>query len=317
MPEVVCLGILVVDVLARPVNQWPERGQLLLIDEVVLRLGGHPTNSGRDLARLGMDVAVMGCVGQDSFGDFVVAELQSEGIDTSGIDRTDATSTATTLVFIDDSGERSFLHCYGADSQIRVAQLDMDLIKSGRLLYLGGALVMPGFDGPPQAQVMAEAKSAGLTTCMDVVWDATGRWMELLEPVLPYTDIFTPGLAEGQQITGLTQPPEVAEALLDAGVQIVALTMGPEGCYVRTADAELRVPAYQVDTVDMTGAGDAFTAGFIYGYLHDWDLERTTKFANALGALATIAVGATGGIEGYPETLSFLRDQEPGYWDNM
>ncbi len=317
MPEVVCLGILVVDVLARPVNQWPERGQLVLVDEVGLRVGGHPANAGRDLARLGMDVAVMGCVGQDGFGDLVLAELQREGTDISGIYRTEATNTSTTLVMIDDSGERSFLHCYGADAEIRVAQLNMDLIRSGRLLYLGGALVMPGFDGPPQAEVMAEAQSAGLTTCMDVVWDAMGRWMALLEPVLPYTDIFTPALAEGQQITGLTDPPEVARALLDAGVKTVALTMGPEGCYVRTSDTELHVEAYQVKAIDGTGAGDAFTAGFIYGHLHDWDLERTTKFANALGALATIAVGATGGIEGYEETLSFLRDQEPGYWDSL
>ena len=317
MPDAICLGILVVDVLTRPVNQWPERGQLVLVDEVEVRVGGHPANAGRDLARLGMDVAVMGCIGQDGFGDLVLQALQSDGVDTSGVYRTAAANTSTTMVMIDDSGERSFLHCYGADSQIRVEQLDMSLVRSGRLLYLGGALVMPGFDGPPQAQVMAEAQAAGLTTCMDVVWDATGRWMELLAPVLPYTDIFTPGFAEGQRITGLTEPADVAQALLDTGVKIVALTMGPEGCYVRTADEELRVPAYEVETVDGTGAGDAFTAGFIYGYLHDWDLERTTKFANALGGLATIAVGATGGIKDHQQVRRFLQEREPGSWDDI
>ena len=317
MPEAICLGILVVDVLARPVDHWPQRGQLVLVDEVELRLGGHPANAGRDLARLGMDVAVMGCVGQDGFGDLVLEELRNEGIDTRGIWRTPAANTSTTLVMIDTSGERSFLYYCGANAQIQVEQVDMDSVKSGRLFYLGGALVMPGFDGPPQAQLMAEAQAAGLTTCMDVVWDATGRWMELLAPVLPYTDIFTPGFAEGQQITGLREPGEVAQALLDAGVKIVALTMGPEGCYVRTADTELRIPAYQVETVDGTGAGDAFTAGFIYGYLHEWDLERTTKFANALGGLATIAVGATGGVKDYQQVLSFLQESEPGYWEDI
>ena len=173
---------------------------------------------------------------------------------------------------------------------------------------------MPGFDGEPQAQVLAAAQAAGVTTCVDTAWDDTGRWMAAVGPLLPHTDLFLPSLPEAQRLTGLEQPEDVAQALLDAGAGLVGLKMGPEGSYVRTAEAALRVPAYPVEVVDGSGAGDAFVAGFLYGYLNAWDLERTARFANALGALATTAPGTTAGIRGYEQVISLLEEHEPGEW---
>ena len=314
MSQVVCLGIIVVDVLARPVDQFPPKGRLMLVDEIGMQLGGHATNSGRCLAKLGVEVAVMGCIGDDSLGEFAVEELQAHGIDTSGIYRTNAAGTAATLVLVDSAGERSFLHTVGADSQMRPEKLNLDIVRAGELLYMAGALAMPGFDGEPQAQVMAEAKRAGLTTVLDVVWDATGKWMETLAPVLPYTDIFVPSLVEAREITGKQDPKDVAAFLLDTGIEIVGLTNAEKGAYVRTALEEITLPAYEADVVDTTGAGDAFTAGFIYGYLQEWDLERAARFACAMGALATTALGTTAGIEDYEQVMGLLKQREPAYW---
>ncbi len=315
MSQVVCLGIIVVDVWARPVDQLPPKGRLLLVDEIGMGLGGHATNSGRCLAKLGVDVAVMGCIGHDGLGDFALEELQAHGIDTSGIYRTDATGTASTLVLVDSTAERSFLHAGGADGEIRPEQLNLDLMKSAELMYMAGALAMPGFDGEPQAQVMAEAKRAGVTTVLDVVWDATGQWMETLAPVLPYTDIFVPSLVEAREITGREDPKDVAAVLLDTGIQIVGLTNAEEGAYIRTADEEITLPAYEADVVDTTGAGDAFTAGFVYGYLQKWELERTGRSACAMGALATTALSTTAGIKDYEQVIGFLKEREPEYWE--
>ncbi len=314
MADVVCLGILVADIWGRPVDEWPRRGTLGVIDEISIGVGGCAANSGTDLARLGVDVAVMGCLGEDPFADFVLERLSGDNIDVSGITRTTAAGTSSTLVLIDSGGERTFLHYFGANAHVKTNELDMDKIKGAKVLHLAGALLMPGFDGEPQAQVLAAAQAAGVRTCVDVVWDDTGRWMELVAPLLPYTDFFLPSLSEAQQLTGLKQPEDVAGALLDTGVEVVALTMGEKGCYVRAADAELRLPAYPVEVVDGTGAGDAFAAGFIYGYLHEWDLERTVKFASAMGSLATTAAGTTGGIHDYGQIIDFLQQQEAENW---
>jgi sugar/nucleoside kinase (ribokinase family) len=131
--------------------------------------------------------------------------------------------------------------------------------------------------------------------------------MELLEPSLPYIDYFIPSLPEAQAITGLQGPHEVASALIDQGVGNVALKMGSDGCLVMTRDGEnIRLPAYDVDVVDATGAGDAFAAGFIAGVWHGWSMEKTAQFATAVGALCVTGMGALGGVRSLPETIDFM-----------
>ena len=314
MADVVCLGILVADVWARPVDDWPERGRLAVVGETGIGLGGCAANTAISLARLGVPTAVQGCVGQDGFGDLVLDWLRRDGIETGAIQRTAAAGTSTTLILIDSTGERTYIHCFGADGHIDAGALDMATIRAARVLHLAGVLLMPGFDGDPQARVLAEAQAAGVTTCVDTAWDDTGRWIQAVGPLLPHTDLFLPSLPEAQKLTGLDRPEEVAQALLDAGAKLVGLKMGPEGSYVRTAEVELRLPAYPVEVIDGSGAGDAFVAGFLYGHLQGWDLEKTTRFANALGGIATTAPGTTAGIRGYAQVVGLLEQHEPGEW---
>jgi sugar/nucleoside kinase (ribokinase family) len=131
--------------------------------------------------------------------------------------------------------------------------------------------------------------------------------MDLLAPCLPHLDYFVPSLAEARALTGLDEPEEVARALLDHGVGTVGLKMGADGCLVMTcAGDSLRMPAFEVQAVDATGAGDAFAAGFIAGVWKEWSLEKTARLANAVGALCVTGVGATGGVRSLPETLTFM-----------
>jgi len=314
MPDVVCMGILVADVWAKPVNEWPEHGRLSLVDRIGIGIGGCASNCAIDLAKLGVSVAAMGKVGDDGFGNFIVQTLESYGVQARVARSTEAGSSAT-MVFIDDQGERTFIHYIGANATLRPEDLDMDLITSSRILHFAGALVMPGFDGEPAASVLRAAREAGVITCLDTVWDATGRWMEVLEPCLREADVFLPSLPEAQKLTGETDPPAVAEKLLSYGVEIVALKMGEQGSYVRNRTGlEYQVPIYPVEAVDGTGSGDAYAAGFIFGLLRGWPLEKTAKFANAVGALCVTALGTVAGVRSYEETLQWLATIEPDYW---
>ncbi|HIC90308.1 MAG TPA: sugar kinase [Anaerolineae bacterium] len=310
MADILCLGIMVADVVARPVTRFPERGRLELVDEMSLHTGGCAVNSGITLARLGFSVGVIGKVGSDGFGDFIVAELEREGVDTIGVRRDQVVHTSATMVMVDPDGERRFIHYLGANATLREGDVDFDLIARAKILHVAGSLVLPGIDGEPTARILRRAKELGVTTALDTVWDATGRWMALVGPSLPHVDYFLPSLAEAQQLTGKQEPVDVAEALLAHGVRVVGLKMGEAGCYVRTADTELRLPAYRVQAVDATGAGDAWAAGFLAGVLQGWDLARTARFANAVGALCVTAMGATGGVRSLEETLAFLAERE-------
>ncbi|MER3410255.1 MAG: carbohydrate kinase, partial [Thermoleophilia bacterium] len=109
MPDVVCLGILVADVVARPVGELP-RGAVALMEEVSLHGGGCALNTATGLARLGLEAAVAGKVGVDPLGDFLLGLLDERGIDRRGVLRDPAVPTSATVALVDSAGERTFLH---------------------------------------------------------------------------------------------------------------------------------------------------------------------------------------------------------------
>ena len=300
MTDVVCLGILVADVLARPVDALPESGSLARIDEIALRGGGCALNTATALARLGLRPAVAGKVGEDPFGDFLVSLLDERGLDRRAVVRDPSVPTSATVVLVAADGERTFLHLPGANGALRGEELDDELLYSGRALHVAGALVMDDLDGEPFARILAEANRRGLLTSLDTVWDPSGRFERVL-PSLPHVDLLVPSLAEAQAITGKRDPEDAARWLHEHGATEVVVKLGAEGCYVLGLGP---VPAPRVESVDGTGAGDAFVAGLLYGRLAGWPLERASRLGNAAGALATTRVGATEGVRPLGETLA-------------
>jgi sugar/nucleoside kinase (ribokinase family) len=308
----VCLGILVADVVGRPLRAVPDPGRLVLVDEMALHTGGCALNAATALARLGLPVEVVGKVGADPFGDFLLRTMAERGIGTQGVSRDPEVGTSATMVIVEPDGERRFVHYIGANARLRLDDVDAALIASASILHVGGALVLPGLDGPPMAALLQAARSAGAITFLDTVWDDTGRWADLLGPSLPYADYFVPNLAEAQALTELNDPDDVARALLDRGVGTVALKMGSGGCLVVSSTSErLRLPAFEVPVIDATGAGDAFAAGFMAGVWLDWSLEQTARLANAVGALCVTGSGASGNVRSLPETLAFIGSAKP------
>lgn len=303
MPDVVCLGILVADVIARPVDDLPARGTLAFVEEVVLRGGGCALNTATALRRLGLDVAVAGKVGADSFGDFLLGLVDQRGLDGGAIVRDGAVPTSATVVLVGADGERTFLHAIGASAALGVGDVARERLLCGRALHVAGALVMPAVDGKPTAALLEEARLLGVLTSVDTAFDATGRW-DRIGPVLPHADLFTASLTEARAITGEAEPARIAARLRADGAREVAVKLGPDGCYAAGDSFSGYVPPVQVRPVDGTGAGDAFAAALLYARLAGWPLERAARFANAAGALATTAVGATEGVGGLEETLA-------------
>jgi sugar/nucleoside kinase (ribokinase family) len=304
MTDVVCLGILVADVVVRPVDAVPQAGTLALVDSIVLRGGGCALNTSSALVRLGLEAAAVGKVGTDPLGNFVLSLLRERGVEHDGVVSDPDVPTSASVALVDSAGERTFLHNPGANDALRTGEIGEE-VCAGRALHIAGALVLAGIDGEPTAEMLAEARRRGLHTSLDTVFDASGRWDRVL-PALPYCDLVTPGRAEAEAITGEADPGRAARRLRELGAGIAAVTLGPEGCYVAADDVNGSVPGVPVDVVDGTGAGDAFVAGFLYGRLAGWDTETCARFANAAGALATTAVGAFEGVADLERTLALV-----------
>ncbi|HSP72589.1 MAG TPA: sugar kinase [Gaiellaceae bacterium] len=300
--DVVCLGILVADVIARPVDSLPEPGTLALVESITLRGGGCALNTSSALAKLGLHAAALGKVGDDAFGEFVLGLLAERGVADAGIVRDPAVPTSASVALVDSAGERTFLHLKGANAAVRADELGASPF-AGRALHVAGALVLDALDGEPTAALLAEARRRGLHTSLDTVFDGSGRWERVL-PALPHCDLVTPGLEEARAVTGERDPARAAERLRELGAGVAAVTGGPEGCWVSGLG---HVAASPVEAVDGTGAGDAFAAGFLYGRLAGRPLDWCARFANAAGALATTAVGAFEGVGDLSATLRLAR----------
>ena len=306
--DVLSLGIYVVDVLGRPIDQFPEKGKLALFDELGIHTGGCANNTAIALTRLGISAGAMGKVGTDAFGDLILQGLVDNGVDTSGMQQDPSSSTSFTFVAVASDGERTFYHYIGANGELCEADLDWEVIKRAKILHIAGALVMPRFDGAPMANVLRKAKSLGITTSLDTAYDATGKWLETLEPCLSYVDMFMPSIVEAQHLSGISDAREIAQFLRRRyGIHTIVIKMGENGSYASTPEAERFAPAYPVDVVDATGAGDAYVAGFLAGTIMGWDLKATTELASATGAACVTAIGTTDGIQNLEETLKIIR----------
>jgi len=307
-PEVVCAGILVADVISDILPHCPRPGELVLTDRILLAPGGLPVNAAVSLRRVGVSAGVVGKVGTDAFGDVVIDYLREQKVDVRAITRSTSAPTSQTMIVLTRSEDRRFIHCVGANAEFTVADIDVDYLKKARVFYVGGYFAMPRLDQPSLARLFADLQAHGVTTVLDVVAPDSGEDLfSQCRDLLRHTDVFLPNEIEAGIITGEAEPEAQAKRFLQCNPEMtVAITRGDKGVVVRRGDELVVASVYPVDVADQTGGGDAFDAGFMTGVLKEWDLERTVKFASALGASSVRAMGATTGVFTMDEALEFI-----------
>jgi len=308
--DIVCVGQITADVVVNWTEEIPERGKSEFVERIQLHNGGCACNTAIDLAKIGTSVGIVGKVGTDGFGDFLISLMKDNGVNTTGIKRAARVNTSSTVVLVDPDGERRFLHYSGANAKLRIDDIDFEMIKGAKILHLAPIYLLPGLDRKSAAKLLKKAKEMGISTSLDTAWDAKNQWLDIIEQSLPYTDIFLPSLDEAKMISKKESLSDVAKFFLSYGIKIVGLKMGKKGCYIRTEKDEIRIPAFKVKAVDTTGAGDAFVAGFLTGMINGWDLELTGKFANAAGACCIMEVGAPQGTRPLEKILELMRKAE-------
>ncbi len=299
--DCLCVGILVADHLCEPISHLPAAGELVLADRLPLQIGGCAANAAADMAHLGINVAVLGCVGQDVFGQFLRETLQQHGVHTEWIRTTDQAETSGTLILNVDGQDRRFVHAKGANNFLHPR--DIDLYASGDLqvLYVAGYLLMDQFEPAALAEKFAEAQARGIKTVLDVVLPDPGDYWPQVAPLLPYTDVFLPNSDEAEALSGKRDPVQQALHFRQAGASLVAITCGSSGAVLVGQDVAVRGHSHEVPFVGGTGAGDAFGAGFTAGLLAGLDPIGCLTWGTALGASCVQGVGAT--------ECTFARDQ--------
>ena len=303
--DLVVVGEINPDLIVRG-DVTPAFGQVeQLVDDATLTIGSSSCIMACGAARLGLRVAFVGVVGDDMFGHFMQEELAARGIDTSGVVVDPALRTGLSII-LSRGNDRAILTSPGAIGALRFDQIDLDLLARARHLHLGAYYMLDALR-PNVPALFAAAHERGLTVSLDTNYDPTERWNGGLHDVLRAVDVFLPNEVE---LLAITQQPDFAAALasLSARVPTLGVKRGAQGGVARRGAEHVHAPSLSVAVVDTTGAGDSFDAGFIYGFVHDWSLERTLRLACACGSLSTRAAGGTAAQPTLAETCGFQDD---------
>ena len=299
--DVSVVGLYILDVLGRPVQAIPPRGEVHFIDEIRLTVAGTAGGTVIDCAKLGLRAQAVGAVGDDEKADFVLHTLQHFGVDVSAMQRIAGVPTSATILNVRPNGERPALHRRGASDAFALTEADYPTVLDADFVHVGGMPLLAKLDGAPTTALLRAAKAAGRTTTFDLI-SATSQTTDVLRPSLPYIDYLVPSIEDATTMSGLAKPEDSARFFRDLGAKTVILTMGGDGCLVATPDALFRLPAFEIEVTDTTGCGDAFTAGLIAGLHHGWDIEKAARFASAAGALVATGLGSDAGIVSFADT---------------
>ncbi len=301
-------GLIVADLIAEPMDLRPPpaAGGLALLNSVHLTTGGNVCNTGLAMARLGMNVAAAGLVGDDALGRAVLDLLGKAGVSTAGCSTSPDAQTSASVVAVEPGGERCFFHTPGATAQIDVAffRKCFGLFGQCKWVQIGYFGLLPGLTPHlPRALQEFRRQSPATRIALDTV-NPPGPADELW-PILPQLDLFAPSRTEAAALTGESEPARMVAVFrqhMESG--LIGIKLDAEGCYLDDGTTAVKVPAANVTVVDTTGAGDTWFGGLLTALIRGMPLEQAGRFANRAAADCCTALGASAGVRNFDETLA-------------
>ena len=321
--DILCMGELLVDFVALEAEPSLDR-----VEAFGRFAGGAPANVAVGLARLGLDVGFLGKVGRDPFGTFLVSTLDAEGVDTSLLKRTPLGRTTLAFVTLTEGGERDFFFYRdsGADALLSADEIPEAELQGVKILHYGSVILSQGPAREAARVAVRRARERGVLTSFDPnlrlsLWSAPEEAAREIEVSIREADIVKLNMEELQFLTGTTDMKEGLRQLWTKfRPSVLVLSLGKDGCFTMCEGEGTFVDGYSVDSVDTTGAGDAFMSGLLCGISRTVDegidlekidgmrLRNMLRFANACGAICTLKRGAMTTLPAMQDVVEFLEN---------
>jgi sugar/nucleoside kinase (ribokinase family) len=291
-----------------------------LVERGALTVGGSSAIMACGAARLGLRVAFVGVFGDDGAGRFMLDELTAHGVDVSGCVVLSQRATGLTVHLVRPGAERdrAMLTSMGCVGELTAAMVRDAHAERACHLHVGSFYLLPRL-APDLADLFAEARREGCTTSLDTQGDWEGRWQGGLREALRETDLYFANRDEALAVAASLGAEPVAGADLERVLETLAglgplpvLKCGAQGAVTLDGEVVVRAAALRAAPVDTIGAGDSFDAGFVYGHLQGWPIDRSLAVAAACGSLSTRAAG---GVDAQPrvvEALAASADKDAG-----
>ena len=277
----------------------PAFGQVeKLINSAALTIGSSSAIFACGAARLGLKVAFIGKCGDDVFGRFMLDEMTKRGVEIENVIQIPGGSTGLSVI-LNRGIDRAILTHPGLIPTLSAGDIPDGLLRQARHLHVASYFLQEALQ-PGLPHLFERARTLGLTTSLDTNYDPSEKWRDFDE-LLAVTNVFLPNEAEACSLTRV-ESADLAADILAGKVETLAIKLGAQGALGVSSSylfaggepgVRCRVPAIPVTVVDTVGAGDSFDAGFIYGYLQGWPLEKSLRVAAVCGALSTKQSGGT------------------------
>ncbi len=292
--DVLTFGDLCVDLIISGEDVTPRFGQVeKLVGDYTLEMGGSCSIFACQAARLGLRTAILGRVGDDSFGRLIVRRLEECGVDTRYVVIDPQVKTGLGIALC-QANDRAILTYIGTINVLQPEDVTDDLLSAARHLHHGSYYLHTGLL-PGIPDIFWRAQKLGLSTSLDTNWDPQERWDANLAEVLPNTDILMPNEQEALLISHHRELEKAISRFHEQGVRLVTVKLGADGALVDDGQASLQRKVAPVSGGDSIGAGDSFDAGFLAGWLRGLPLERCLELACACGSSVAAKVGGLAG----------------------
>jgi sugar/nucleoside kinase (ribokinase family) len=302
--DILVVGEINPDIVVSDPDPVPVFGEVeRLVRSIQMTVGSSSAIFACGAARLGLRVAFYGVVGDDPFGHFMLEALDGRRVDVSAciVDRTRPTGAT---VILTSGRDRAMLTAMGTIGAMDVDAVPDSLLKRVRHIH-SGCFYLQEASRERLPAFLSAARARGTTISFDTNWDPSGGWNGGVAAMLRAADVFFPNAAEARRIARCEDVDEAARRLArtgaagrDDGGPIVVVKLGAEGALACRAEGPLvRVPAFPVEPVDTTGAGDSFNAGFLRAWLDGANLADALRWGAVCGALSTLRLG---GVDGQP-----------------
>ena len=294
--DIVGIGVCTVDHLVT-VPRMPHQNENMTALNYDRQPGGLASIALIAAARLGARAKIIARIGDDDAGAYIGRVLRDEGIDVAQllVERGSESHMSVILVH-EGSGDRSIITRPPTGKPISPSEFSRADITAARVLFI---------DTLNEATLQAArwAKEADMKVLLD-----PGLPYAQIKPLLAYVDVPIVPEYWARELMPDRSPMFVAERLHDEGAEIAVVTLGERGAVVAWDGGSQAVPAFSVDVVDTTGAGDAYHGAFLYALLQGWDVPRMARFASAVGAMNCRAMGGRNALPTKDEVDQFMID---------
>ncbi len=302
--DVIGLGEIVVDVLLK-IPHFPKPDEKIYVVSSEKQAGGVTANFCVGVARQGLRVAFIGAIGNDNEGDYLRERLLQEGVDDRFLFTKEQCQTPVNIVMISEIGEKAILQSEHMRITLPHKELiQADLIQTSRHLHLTGI----NFETALKAVKLA--KRNDLSISLDLESQIVKDYHDRIHMLLEYVDFLLPNRLGAYEFTNITNPSKASLKLLEYGPSAVIMTLGENGVLLTTEEKQESLPAFKVkNVVDTTGAGDAFNAGFITGFLIGKSLNQAVNQGQATAALKIQGMGAQASLPTLQQLKEYMEDQ--------